>query len=106
MKLKTLKPRLLAVATARVPVLTAQPGRFERKRGSAGAKDRNQIKDRDCGLCQECRRQGKTTVGSDVDHIVPLEQGGTNEQSNLELLCEPCHKAKTAREAAQRARGY
>ena len=106
MKLSTLKPRLQSVSTARVPVLTQQPGRVERKRGSAGVKDRNQIKARDCGLCQECKRRGKTSIGSVVDHKQPLWDGGTNDHDNQELLCDPCHDAKTAREAAQRAGRY
>lgn len=106
MRLKTLRPRLAAVSSTRVPVLVAQPGRVERKRGSAGVKDRNAIKDRDCGLCQECRRQGKTTIGSEVDHIIELQDGGSDEADNKELLCRPCHEAKTAREATRRARGY
>lgn len=104
--MKTLKPRLQALSAARVPVLSAQPGRIERKRGSAGVKDRNEIKERDCGLCQECKRQGKTTVGSVVDHIEPLWKGGSDEPENKELLCIPCHDEKTAREAKERARGY
>jgi 5-methylcytosine-specific restriction protein A len=40
-----------------------------------------------------------------VDHDVPLEQGGSNEDENLNLLCVECHSAKTAQEAAARARG-
>lgn len=106
MRLKTIKPRLQAVAMARVQVLQAQPGRIERKRGSAGVKDRNAIKDRDCGLCQECQRQGRTTVGSEVDHIIELQDGGSDEADNKELLCRPCHEAKTAREATRRTRGW
>jgi len=106
MKLKTLAPRLRASSVARLPVLTAQPDRVERKRGSAGVKDRNAIKARDCGLCQRCKRAGKTTVGSVVDHIVPLWQGGSDEDSNKELLCDPCHDTKTTAEATQRAKGY
>lgn len=105
-RLKTLKPRLAAVSSARVPVLTAQPGRVERKRGSAGVKDRNEIKERDCGLCQACARAGRTTVGSVVDHIEPLWKGGSDEAANKELLCIPCHDEKTAREAKERARGF
>ncbi len=104
--MKTLKPRLQAVSTARLQVLTQQPDRVERKRGSAGVKDRDAIKARDCGLCQRCQRAGKVTVGSVVDHIVPLWQGGSDEDSNKELLCDPCHDTKTAGEATQRAKGY
>jgi hypothetical protein len=38
-----------------------------------------------------------------VDHITPLWDGGANEDPNLQLLCDPCHKVKTAAEAALRA---
>ena len=87
-------------------MVQAQPGRIERKRGSAGVKDRNAIKGRDCGLCQACSRKGKTTLGSVVDHIKPLWDGGSDEAHNKELLCIPCHDEKTKHEATQRARGY
>jgi 5-methylcytosine-specific restriction protein A len=106
MGLRTVKPRLSVIATARVPAVQTQPGRIDRKRGSAGVKDRNEIKTRDCGLCQACKRNGTTTVGSVVDHITPLWAGGSDERSNKELLCHPCHDAKTASEAVQRARGW
>lgn len=33
----------------------------------------------------------------DVDHIVPLDQGGARlDWSNLQSLCRPCHRRKTA----------
>lgn len=38
-----------------------------------------------------------------VDHKVGLEQGGSNEDSNLQPLCKPCHDKKTAREAGGRS---
>ncbi len=41
---------------------------------------------------------------TEVDHIVNVESGGTDDDSNLEAICSPCHKAKTAREA-QAGRG-
>jgi 5-methylcytosine-specific restriction enzyme A len=104
-KLQTLKPRLQVASTARITVLTAQPDVIERKRGSAGVKDRNEIKARDHGLCQACKRKGKTTLGDVVDHIVALHLGGGDESSNKELLCNTCHDAKSAREAGDRARG-
>ncbi|EHS1339913.1 HNH endonuclease, partial [Escherichia coli] len=33
-----------------------------------------------------------------VDHIIPKAHGGTDADCNLQSLCWPCHKAKTARE--------
>jgi 5-methylcytosine-specific restriction enzyme A len=36
-----------------------------------------------------------------VDHVRPIAQGGRTERSNLQGLCGACHKAKTAREAAE-----
>jgi hypothetical protein len=34
----------------------------------------------------------------DIDHLVPLAFGGKNEIANLQALCKPCHKNKTAYE--------
>lgn len=33
---------------------------------------------------------------TDVDHITPRRQGGTDEWSNLQGLCRECHSRKTA----------
>jgi len=103
-KLQTLKPRLQAAGN-RLPTLTpVRPDTVERVRGWRGVKDRDRIRERDCGLCQECLRQGRTSVGVAVDHIVPLWKGGSDADGNKELLCDPCHDAKTAREAGERGR--
>lgn len=59
---------------------------------------------RDLGLCQKCKRQGRVAIGREVDHIVPKakaaalqwSQAKTDDPDNLELLCTPCHEAKTA----------
>lgn len=70
----------------------------ERGYGSAWTKIRNTVRKRDKWLCQECLRKGIVTKGSDVDHILNKARGGTDAMNNLELLCKPCHKAKTIRE--------
>ncbi len=31
----------------------------------------------------------------DVDHILALERGGTDDDDNLQLLCNACHSKKT-----------
>lgn len=38
----------------------------------------------------------------EVDHIVPLSEGGTNDLENLWLLCTTCHKKKTSQERSVR----
>ena len=77
---------------------------MERKRGSAGVKDRNRIKERDNGLCVLCQAIGKVSLGREVDHRIPLWAGGSDDDENKQTLCYPCHEAKTAREAAQRGK--
>jgi 5-methylcytosine-specific restriction enzyme A len=105
-RLQSLKPRISNLSTSRVQTLRSRPETVERKRGSAGVKDRQRIKERDCGLCVLCVAHGRVSLGVVVDHIVPLWAGGSDEDSNKQTLCNPCHDAKTAREAAQRARGW
>ena len=55
-------------------------------------------------LCAECSRQGRVTLGDERDHIVPLAEGGTEDVDNTQLLCVPCHKAKSEAEAARGVR--
>ena len=40
----------------------------------------------------------------ELDHIVPLIDGGSHELSNLQTLCAPCHRKKTGEENRARAR--
>ena len=49
-------------------------------------------------LCRECKRQGRLTPATEVDHIVPLAAGGTNDFENVQSLCHECHSRKTATE--------
>ena len=105
-KLQTLKSSL---QMARSRITPSQPVRtdiVERKRGSAGVADRERIRQRDGGLCQQCLAKGITAIGVVVDHKRPLWAGGSDDDSNKWLLCQqPCHDEKTAREARQRAAG-
>jgi 5-methylcytosine-specific restriction protein A len=56
-------------------------------------------------LCVLCQREGRVAAATELDHRVPLWAGGTDAEANLDPLCSPCHSAKTAREAAERAKG-
>lgn len=46
-------------------------------------------------LCARCSAQGFITAAAEVDHVIPLHKGGTNEESNYAALCRPCHLEKT-----------
>ena len=86
---------------------------------------RRRLRKRDRGLCASCgldtlalkkslkgrgmaralRERGFVPRRSlwEVDHIVPLVDGGGHDMTNLQSLCTPCHKRKTAAEATARA---
>lgn len=72
--------------------------RHERGYGNAWTKRRDRILRRDCGLCQVCKRAGRVTIATEVDHRVPKSQGGTDDDDNLQSICKPCHKTKTGSE--------
>ena len=47
-----------------------------------------------------------TPYGYEIDHIIPLSQGGSDDPSNMQLLTVSQHKAKTAREKANVSKTY
>jgi len=48
-------------------------------------------------LCKQCGQ-----AGSDVDHIVPRQDGGSDKPENLQTLCKSCHSIKTLHERNDR----
>ncbi len=46
-------------------------------------------------LCVTCHKANRTSMATELDHIIPLHKGGTNEESNLQGLCGDCHAEKT-----------
>jgi HNH endonuclease len=46
---------------------------------------------RDGGRCRKCRR----AINLEIDHIVPVSKGGRTEESNLQILCRRCNRAKS-----------
>jgi len=67
--------------------------------GRPWRRKREAVLKRDGYLCQPCNRKGKLSLAKEVDHIVPVAEGGTDEDRNLEAICKPCHHAKTQAEA-------
>lgn len=59
---------------------------------------RPRILERDNHLCVSCLAEGKAIAAYAVDHIIPKAHGGTDDDCNLQSLCEACHDRKTALE--------
>lgn len=77
-----------------------------RKRGRAGQRDRAQVLAEE-PFCRECLKCGKEIAAEMVDHIMPLAWGGSDERTNKQSLCHPCHdeKSKNERAISQRCAG-
>ena len=104
MKLNKLPARLATINTNRLPVLDRKAGTVAREVGRARVTTRQRILLRDGYACQS---SGVVRSDNEVDHRIPLEQGGGNEDANLWTLCggpDGCHTRKTAQEAKGRGR--
>ena len=82
--------------------------RHERGYGSDWEKTRQRILERDRHLCQVCLKHGRVTSHKhkdkygevhnlQVDHVIPKHKHGSDADSNLQAICVPCHRIKTAR---------
>lgn len=78
--------------------------RHQQGYGWAWVKLRKQILERDCHLCQPCKAKGRATAGGQVDHIIQKAKGGTDHPDNLQTICDPCHRDKTARDNGRRVK--
>lgn len=78
-------------------VRPSDPGSSARGYGAAWQRLRLVVLNRE-PLCRECAKGGRVTAATCVDHILAKAHGGTDDEANLQPLCEPCHRAKTATE--------
>ena len=58
---------------------------------------------RDKGLCQVCKRSGRLTAATEVDHILSKAECtrrriDPDRLENLQSICNPCHIKKTIEE--------
>jgi len=78
--------------------------RQSRGYGAEWEKIRKLVLERDGHLCQPCLKQNRPTVAREVDHITSKakaaklgwSQTQVDHPDNLQAICTPCHKAKTA----------
>lgn len=85
----------------------------QRKSGRGGRpwrRKREEIFERDGYQCQIHRRRGQVKLvtlhgpmAGVLDHIVPLAEGGSGDDSNLQTICQACDREKTQAES-QRGR--
>lgn len=70
-------------AFTRSPGNRARYGRAWRKRREAYARAHP--------FCERCFEEGRMTPLDEVHHILPVEEGGGDEDENLMSLCRSCH---------------
>jgi len=58
---------------------------------------RTKVLERDKYTCQMCGRNRHEGVKLEVDHIIPVSKGGSNNMSNLQTLCFDCNRGKSAK---------
>lgn len=56
--------------------------------------------------CTSCRVQIRPGNGPEYDHRIALINGGTNDETNIDVLCIPCHRAKSKSDVAEKATTY
>lgn len=64
------------------------------------------IFERDGGRCRACTVVIRGKVSPQYDHVIALANGGEHRETNLQLLCEPCHAGKTKADVAEKSRVY
>lgn len=100
-RLQSLKPKVGGMPT-RLKSSAGLGTTYGKGRGGRPwARLRAEILKRDRYLCQceSCKAEGRATPADEVDHIIPLSQGGTDAPSNLRAINSVHHKLKTQREA-------
>lgn len=99
-KLKTLSNLLPVSKITKTSAVSKAPAVISKRQlvGRIRDRKRHELWLESGGKCQSCERAvfGKGEIH--LDHIVPLSQGGTDDDDNLQILCVPCHEEKTKAE--------
>lgn len=88
------KENLLKICDEKIALFMEQRGIEPGRPSGWGAKRVKLLKEHPyCTLCGA--RPGKNSeVELDIDHIEPVSKGGSDEESNLQVLCAQCNRAK------------
>ena len=92
--MKMLSDRLPTLKTYITKPLIVEADRI---RGREYYRVRKRIMRRDGHLCRRCSR-----LAQEIDHILPLSDGGSESDINLQALCHDCHAEKTTAENNRR----
>lgn len=65
------------------------------KRGSMHAARMARIFADHDGKCHECKRKLRPGDDYEIDHVIALATGGSDDDSNLAPICSGCHIIKT-----------
>lgn len=88
--------QILELKKADYPEYLAGDGYLQRETAPAWLK--KGVFHRDRGICQSCGRNLDNVFQNEencnFDHIIPLRNGGSNDPSNYQLMCEHCNKSK------------
>lgn len=102
-----IKPPRLSHTPPRTPYATSTPTEVKKSWSStdfnynlkAWKRTRNYVLSEE-PLCRECSKKKLVVPATDVDHILPISDGGNPwDLDNLQPLCSRCHKRKTAIES-------
>lgn len=96
MKLAKLGNRLDVIKPIDYIQQTNKPSWGSGRGGRAWRVLKARMHERDQYTCQSC---GIVTMKLELDHIVNIAQGGTDDEGNLQSLCVDCHKIKTIKES-------
>lgn len=55
-------------------------------------------------LCEPCQEAGRVTLATIRDHRIPLAEGGADDETNEQAICDDCHTVKTKAESARGVR--
>jgi 5-methylcytosine-specific restriction protein A len=101
-RLQSLRPQVASLPSRLKSTFTLgkeQEAYGQGRGGRPWRRKREAVLKRDGYLCQPCNRDNRITLATEVDHVIPQAEGGSDDETNLQAICDTCHKAKTAEES-------